>query len=199
MLAVFDSTYHNETVTGYVHGLAFARDIFSLLEEITDIFVIFKEKKNRIFHRMGQDTKGIERAYAALDAHPRCLMLGSQQSRSEIVSLADLTVSFPFTSTTLEALGACRKAIFYDPTGGFQNCFYAKIPGLTAHGYGEFKERVQKLLFQTTNEEYDQYLMTEIKEEIDPYLDGRAVTRFRELLLGSEDNSFQEREGGAEC
>ena len=62
--------------------------------------------------------------------------------------------------------------------------FIDKIPNFVAHNYEELKRLVQKLLYETSEEEYRDFLNTYVKGKIDPYLDGKAVTRFQELLVG---------------
>ena len=118
-----------------------------------------------------------------LENHPRCYMPQSSMSPSEPIAVSELIISFPFTSATVEALGARKKALYYDAADKFRGSFYDKVPGLVCHTYKDLLERVGELLFATDREKYGLYLEKSIKANIEPYLDARALTRFRELLV----------------
>ena len=61
---------------------------------------------------------------------------------------------------------------------------YDQIPGLCVHGFDELTARVDKLLYKTTDEEYNEYLDRHIRGKVESHLDGLALTRFRQLLAG---------------
>jgi len=195
LIAVFDSTYSNYSPTSYADGAAFARGIEQLIEGCPDLFVMWKEKKPRWLHRdrkyaaLVGDSGGLEQIYDRLATHPRCYFTGHDTSTSEVLSVCDLAISFPFTSTTAEALGAQVKAIYYDPNKKYLGSYYDRFPGLVAHGYRQLRERVEELLYNTTCHDYNEYLETYIKGEIDPFLDGMALTRFRNLLCDGPTKS----------
>jgi polysaccharide biosynthesis PFTS motif protein len=189
VVAVFDSTYNNSTITGFRQGIAFVRGIQRLLEEREDIFVIFKEKKDPwIYPQLGWDTMGLEEEYSKLAAHPRCFMAGFQESQAAVIALADVTISFPFTSTTLEAIGAGRKAIYYDPLGSYKDTFYDEIPGFVVHDFDSLNKRVVELLYSINEVEYRNHLDKYARERVDRFLDGHALSRFRGLLCEEEVN-----------
>ena len=48
--------------------------------------------------------------------------------------------------------------------------------------YEEQKYLIQKLLYETSEEEYKDFLNTYVKGTVAPYLDGKAITRLRKLL-----------------
>ncbi len=181
LIAVFDSGYNNLSHTNYQDGAAFAQAIEKLLEEFSDIFVVWKEKKSRSFHR-GKDTFGLLSLYGRLSSHPRCYFSGYDIASAEIIASCDLTISFPFTSPTIEALGARVKAIYYIPDEKFGGSYFEKIPDLVACNYPELHDKVKTLLYYTTPEEYDRYLERCVRGQIESYLDGEALTRFRLLL-----------------
>lgn len=189
IIAVFDSTYDNNTITGFRQGIAFARGIHRLLEEHGDMFAIFKEKKDPwIYPQLGWDTMGLEEEYSKLGAHPRCFMAGFGESQAAVIALADLTISFPFTSTTLEAIGAGRKGIYYDPLASYKDTFYDDIPGFVVHDFDSLKKRVVELLYSINEVEYRNHLEKYARERVDRFLDGYALSRFRGLLCEEEVN-----------
>jgi hypothetical protein len=185
-VAVFDSTYADGSLTPYSDGLAFVEGLIRLLGDLPNIYLVIKEKKPRQHVGPGAD---LARTYQTLGSHPRCLFAGHKISASEIVACADLSISFPFTTTAIEALGAKRKAIFSDAVNKYSGTYYDSVPGLVTHGYEQLISRVQHLLFKTTEQEYEEYLATCVKGDVEPFLDGYGLTRFRELLLMEHPNA----------
>ena len=58
------------------------------------------------------------------------------------------------------------------------------MPGLVIHNYEGLKRKVDQLLFETSDENYNIYLDTNVLHKLDNYLDGKAITRFQKLLAG---------------
>ena len=191
-LSFFDSTYVPNSALPLEDGVIFYECILQLMEEFSDILVIVKEKKSEeavldlYCEKFGGDSDIFYRQYKpildALRKHPRCHVTGYKGDPAEVVAMSDLTVTYAFSSPTVEALCARKKAIFFDPGNRWRGCRYDRIPSLVAHNYEELKYLIQKLLYETTEEEYSDFLDTYAKGVADPYLDGKAVTRFRELL-----------------
>ena len=183
LVAVYDSSYYNLSRTTYADGVAFAQGIEKLIQHMPEIFVVWKEKKSRQYHTQ-DDAHDLIALYNRLESHARCHFVGYDGSPAEVSALCDLTICFPFTSTAIEALGAGLKAIYYLPNGKFSNSYFSETPDLVADGYEALCTLVEKLLFNTPDAEYQNYLEKYIKGEIEPYVDGRALTRFRQLLSG---------------
>ncbi|MCP4608387.1 MAG: hypothetical protein GY845_06720 [Planctomycetes bacterium] len=162
--------------------------------------MIIKEKKAvatlvRLYQLHGggcEPTEQYQSVLAELKANPRCHFTGYKGDPSEIMAASDLIVTYAFSSSTLEALSARRKAIYFDPSNRRRGCRYDRIPNLVAHDYDELKYLVHKLLYETAEEEYSEFLNTHVKGVIDPYLDGKAVTRFRKLLSEKADTPFEQ-------
>ncbi len=189
LISVFDTTFHDDGITTYDDGIKFLQGILKLLEGLPNIFIVLKEKKSRTYHQKITDRfKDILRFYIELEKHPRCYLPGRKESPSEIMAFSDLTISFPFTSTTFEALSARKKAIWYDAADKFRDTFYDRIPGLVCHNYEELLKRTKELL-NIDDSEYNNYLETNVKGKIENYLDGKAITRFRELLANNKNTT----------
>ena len=109
-------------------------------------------------------------------------MTGNEFETAEAIAHSDLIVSACFTSTTIEALGARKKAIYFDASNRFKGHYYDKFPKLVAHGYNELSDLVKYWLYDIKDEEFGEYLKSHVKGEIDAHVDGMAITRFRELL-----------------
>lgn len=183
IIAVFDSGYHDERRNSYDEGLQFAKGIKRLLEQNEDFFVIFKEKKPR--SRIAEYNEELLDVYNELEKHSRTIFPLSATSPSEVSAFSDIVISFPFTSPTIEAIAAKKKAIYFDPSGQFKGSYYDRFPGFVCHGYSELERRIKELL-STDEFSYEAYLNKYIVPSITPYLDATGITRFRKLLRGSD-------------
>ncbi|MCM8787250.1 MAG: polysaccharide biosynthesis PFTS motif protein [Candidatus Omnitrophica bacterium] len=188
LISVFDSTFHDDSITNYKDGIKFLEGIFRLLEDLSEVFIVLKEKKSRGYHKkISSRFNEIISMYEKLENHPRCFCVKGGEEKwvnsSEIIAFSDLTISFPFTSTTFEALSARKRAIWYDANDKFRETFYDAIPGLVCHNYTELLYRVNELLFNISDEDYNRYLELYIKGKLESYLDGKAISRFREFLV----------------
>lgn len=160
------------------------------MEEFPQIVIILKEKRSAeqtlaLYQRFGGSTEIYYDAYKpALDElrrHPRCYVPGYKCDSSEVIAMSHLTVSRAFNSPAVEALSARKRAIYFDACGHWRGCIYDNIPGFVVHDYEELRVQVQKLLYDTTDAEYNPFLETHIRNTIDTYLDGRAIAHFRQL------------------
>ena len=172
LVTVFDSTFHDSFLTTYTDGIKFLEGILKLLDDLPNLFIVLKEKKPRKGHqKFTSKFKEILETYTKLENHKRCYCVKDQKNASEIIAFSDLTISFPFASTTFEALSTRKKAIWYDVSGKFRNTFYDSIPGLVCHSYEELLKRVKRLLFEISEGEYNNYLDKYVKGKIEPYLE----------------------------
>jgi len=191
VVSFFDTSFFESEGSQYPmeEGILFYADILKLLEEEKDLFVIMKEKKTREVYSdidyFVYSPLNVEHSdmINKLADHPRCYTPGPNGDPTDIIKVSDLTVTYAFSSSTIEALSARKKAIFYHPTVRFRKYHYDNIPGLVVHGYDELKEMVHRLAYDTEDAEYDRYLNSEILGRVDEHLDGKALERFRELLI----------------
>ncbi len=191
IVSFFDSSYLPNSYSPLEDGVIFYQCILKLVEEFSDMLVIVKEKKAEesilgLYEGFGGNTdifyKHYKPALAELRKHPRCHLTGYNGDPSEVISASDLTITFAFSSSTVEALGARKKAIFFDPSNRWRGCRYDRIPNLVAHNYDELKKLVHYWLYEVTDKDFEDFLNTYVRDEIDPYLDGKALTRLRRLL-----------------
>ena len=179
-IAVFDTTFGEEAPLQSNDMASFIQGILKLLEDNPQIGVIFKEKNT--FEEVLNKNPEVAPFYDRLRSHERCYALDHTCDATEAIAASDLVVSICFTSCTIEALGARKKAIYFDATDCFRGYYYDRFPKLVAHGYDELRKLVQCWLYDITPDEFDNYLEMYVKEELDAYVDGQAITRFRELL-----------------
>lgn len=185
LLSCFDSTYLRNVYCSYEEGIAFALHILQLVDEYPDIYVIFKEKKERSIHYVLDSELGpkLVQIYRKMESHPRITFYSNQTDTSEIIAISDMTVSFAFTSTTFEALSVNRPAIWHDPMGLYKDTLYGRIEGVTTRSYEELRAKVQGIKTMKPNTYRNP--LPEGSPLLDPYRDGKAVERFRELLTMS--------------
>ena len=193
VVSFFDTSFFDGVASQYPlkDGITFYNDILKLLDEEPNLFIVIKEKKTVMVYSdkaslvYSRSNKEYSKLLSVLKTHPRCYISGYNADPTAITKVSNLTVTYAFSSSTIEALGARKKAIFYDPASKFRGYYYDEFPDLVAHGYEELRHLIRKLLYETSDKEYEEYLDREILHKIEDYLDGKALTRFRALLTKS--------------
>jgi hypothetical protein len=182
IIGVFDTSFVDYGPVKIKDGIQFGNDILRLLDDFPDIGIIFKEKK------FLSVTPELAPVYEKLEQHPRCIVVRKTEHdcifSTDVIAVSDLVISAAYTSTNAEALGAKTKAIYYDVAGTDigDKYYFNRFPNLVAHNYDELKRLVKYWLYEITPEEFESYLMTYVKDEIDPYMDGKAIDRLQNLL-----------------
>ena len=182
VLSCFDSTYSRNGVTSYAEGLTFAKHLLQLANEYPDIYIILKEKKPRGIHFTLDPFLGPEllAIYNKMNFHPRIKICSNDVDASELISVSDMVISFPFTSTTFEALSTNKPAIWHDPLGYFKETLYGKMGSVVTHSYEELKTKVLEI--KEINPINYQNPIPINSPLMDPFRDRRAIERFKDLL-----------------
>lgn len=190
VISFFDTTFIDspDCPTTYEDALGFYSDALRFLEARKDVRVIFKPSKGEAYftHPASQwasPAKGrrLVELWDRLKAHPRVEWAGDAGDTAEIMAKSDVVVTHCFSSPTVEALGARRKAVWYETGEKFRGFYYDRIPGLVLHGYRALEEGVDRLL-NTSEADYDRWLDERIRGRVEAQLDGRALTRLREAV-----------------
>lgn len=183
-IAVYPSTYSVNGLTSYEEGIAFLEHILRLADRFENIEIIIKEKKDDSFNLAVAPMQGalLIDARNKMKTHSRVRVLDETADTSSLMSTADLVISFPFTSTTYEALCSGRSALWHDPLCCYCDTPYAKLDGLVTHGFEALRERVRQ---QLSGLEEVSNQVIENSPLFDPYRDGKAIERFRTLLATS--------------
>jgi polysaccharide biosynthesis PFTS motif protein len=182
IIGVFDTSFVDYGPIKIRHGIQFGYDMLKLLDDFPDIGIVFKEKK------FLSVTPDLARVYEKLEQHPRCIVVRKTERdcifSTEVIAVSDLVISAAYTSTTAEALASKTKAIYYDIAGNDlgEQFYFNKFPNLVAHNYDELVKLVKFWLYEMNHGEFEKFLETYVKNEIDPYLDGNAITRLQTLL-----------------
>jgi len=191
ILVFFDTTFidSEDAPTTFQDAICFYQDIITLLDEREDILVIIKPSKDEAFFvspysqwssaKRGRD---IIHLWNILRRNPKVYWAGDSGDTPSVMAASDLVITHCYSSSTVEALGARKKAIWYESGNKHRGTIYDNIPGLVIHGYANLKERIDSLLYKVNDEEYNNYLDQCIKGKVESSLDGLALTRFRQLL-----------------
>ncbi len=201
VVTFFDTTFDDskDALTNYDDCRSFYEDILKLLDARKDILVFIKPSKRLDFLASSSarrffvtNAQEILRLYNILGSHPRVFYNKSASNEKNaldfrfnntFIAASDLVITHCLSSPTAEALGARKKAIWYESGDKHRGMMYDRIPGLCAHGFDELITRVDELLYKTTDKEYDEYLDRYIRGKVESHLDGLALTRFRQLLI----------------
>jgi polysaccharide biosynthesis PFTS motif protein len=200
IIAAFDTTYSRNGIASYEEAIAFAEHLMILADTFQDIQIFLKEKKDRSIHRIFDPINGpkLTELYCKMNSHPRISVDSSEVDRiavnhgkissgssrvdaTDLISSADMVISFPFTSTTFEALSVNKPAVWHDPLGYYKNTPYGRIGGVTTHSYDELEEKILEI---KDGELHTYQNPIPINSPLsDPYRDGKAIERFRDLLI----------------
>jgi len=185
IIAAFDTTYTRNSFTSYEEGIEYIKDLIRIVSNNTNIELYFKEKKpNDIkYHSKLDPELGpiLLDLYEKMYLHPRIHRFNNFADGNKIINKSDLIISFPFSSTSFEALSANKYAIWHDPLELYRNTEYGQLKDVTTHGFFELEGLIKKLLKNklsiNTNNKTDYF---------DPYSDFKAIERFRNILVSSE-------------
>ncbi|MGE5418068.1 MAG: polysaccharide biosynthesis PFTS motif protein [Acidobacteriota bacterium] len=174
---------HYSSVVRNREVIEFCRMILQLLEDRKNLVVIFKELDLLEKALTENAASDVIDAYQSLFAHERCTRaLKVGLDTPQVIAMSHLTVTSYGLTPTIEAICAGKKAIYLDSTNVMEGCFYDRYPMLIAHNYEQFQELVDYWLNDVNDELLNNYLGKYMCPDIDPYLDGKAIDRIRELL-----------------
>lgn len=190
VVAWFDSSVVEAENSGctYTEAIAWYAGIQKLLEEDENLLVVIKPSKPPSYfldpaqewsHPLGAV---LMEKWDELKGHPRVHFAGHDSDPVSVIAMCDLTVTYCFSSCTAEALGAGKPAIWSEPGERWRNTLYGREPLLAAHGYEELRSLVTRLLYDISADQYQQFLQERLLGLVESFLDGRGLSRFRELL-----------------
>jgi polysaccharide biosynthesis PFTS motif protein len=186
IILVFDTSYFGNIDEGVV----FYRDIAEYARTRESIRIIYKPKKELSFYIPGNNVFStpeywkIEKLYAELEPFDNIEIVSNDSDAYAMISQADLVITHAISSTTIEAIGAKKKAVFYDPAGRFRDTYYDQVPEFILHEKETLWKRLDYLL-NLDQLTYGQYLDEHYKNIVDPFLDGKGMSRLRELLTAA--------------
>lgn len=186
IIGVFDTNFGDGVPLQVYDMVLFIEGILKILQNYPEIGVVLKEKGPE---EIANSDLEISVVYDKLRSHERVYSTSWLGDPAEVIAMSDLIISACYSSTTIEALGARKKAIYFDASSRFKDSYYNKFPKMVANGYTELEDFIKYWLYEVNDKQFDEYIDTYVKGELDSYADGRAITRFRNLL--SEENYDQ--------
>lgn len=198
VVAWFDSSFMEarHAPSTFREAIGWYTDIRRLADEDPRLRMVIKPSKEALYYVAddpGQQWshpragRRLLEVWEALKNHPRVRFLDRRTDPSLVVAVSDLTITFPYTSVSAEALGARRRAIWYEPGERWRDTLYARAPDLVAHGYPELRRLVERLLWETTDAAYEAFLEQTVRGLVESFLDGKAISRFRALLTAGKE------------
>jgi polysaccharide biosynthesis PFTS motif protein len=181
IISVFDTSFGGQSFLNSDDMECFLKGILRLSEERRDLFFIIKPKFALDIGRI--KFSKILAYYKDMMTRQDFYVFEDLCDPSGLIAVSDLSISACFSSTTKEAWGTRKKAIYYDATGLWRGAPSDYLPCIVAHSYEKLAAFVDYWLYKITDKEWDVYIEKYIRPGIDPYCDGRGITRFRELLI----------------
>lgn len=192
IVSFFDTSFIDSRdcqTTTFDDAISFYSDILRLMKETRDILFVIKAKKNEGYYlapdfQWSSLEKGgrIVALWERLKQDGKVFWAGDRGDIPLIIAMSDLVVSYCYSSPTVEALGAGKKSLWYESRDNHAGLYYDSIPGLVVHGYEALVKRMHDLLYEESDEAYENYLKLNILGRVESHLDGRALTRLRQLL-----------------
>jgi hypothetical protein len=190
IVAWFDTSFVEEPLSParFDEAVAWYDDIARLAEERPDLLMVIKPSKaewyftDPAFQWSHPRGSAVVERWERLRRHPRVHFAGHDGDPGSIVAAADLTVTFCYSSPTAEALGARRRALWYEPFARWRGTLYDRDPRLVAHGHDELVRAVRWALDEASAADYDRFLDGTVRGLVETFLDARGLTRFRALL-----------------
>lgn len=187
IISFFDGTVgHNGTIN-YKEEELLLESALHLLETNGSYFVMFKFKNRSGIAQFAEDSslaKGFERLFS----HPRCICVNNLSITSfEMMGISDLVICTPISSVIFESVIGGIKTVCYDPAGRYRGDHFIinTFPYFTAHSHYELLKNVNYWLNDCGEYEFNKFMEDYIKKYADDYCDGRAIERFKKMLVSA--------------
>ncbi len=165
IISFFDTTFIDteDCLTNYDDAINFYTDIEKLVLGNLNYFVIVKPAKPDSYYTTGffkseLKAKKLINIWKSLREHPRVCWAGHSADKVEILQVSDVVVTHALSSPTAEAIGAGKKAFWYESNSKHKETFYANINGMVISGYLNLEVRIDELIYKVSKDEYDLYL-----------------------------------------
>lgn len=189
-VAVFDTSVSSMLS---VHDLSgFYEGIIRLSQRLKNVLFLCRPKYpvKELFAQAGETGDQLSKE---MHSASNIVFLPDYFETAAAIGLTDLTISACFTSTTVEAIGCGKRAVYYNPTNRMPQAFWCRIPDMVCVSDEEFHERVHYLLYECDDKTYMDYLRTHFMG-IEGHFDGGGITRLRQRLL----DVMNDRQSGIE-
>jgi polysaccharide biosynthesis PFTS motif protein len=183
LIAAFDTSYINNIR----EGISFYEDLLDYINSRERISIIFKPKKDFSDYKPGRNFFGSEDyklfsiLQERLEANPNVTIYPPTEDAYELMSRADIVVTHAISSSSIEAIAAGKRALFYDPGDRYAGSHYDQIDGLICSTKTELGNELDRIL-KLDQQKYRATIQSTYPGVIDGFMDGRGVQRFCKLL-----------------
>lgn len=182
VIAAFDTSFGPSHLIGNAGARVFFESLLALIDlPAWSRSLLLYKPKNRIEELRNVLSPEALQSLVRLTQHPRCMVLEESVRPELVIAEADLTISVAFTVPTVVALGARRRALYFDPEGRFPGSYYTQFPNLVAQGRENFF-RLCEYWLQMPQADFEKYLDEHLAPEFGGHMDTLAATRFRQAL-----------------
>jgi hypothetical protein len=190
VVAWFDTSFvqADTSPSTYDEAIAWYSDIERFLVDFPDVRVVIKPSKDESYFLDDRtpwwDVRGarLVEIWRRLREHPRVYFAGHAGDPPSVIAASDLVITFCFSSCSAEALGAGRRAIWYEPGERQRQTLLGRVPGLVCHGYLELRTYARAVLSGERDARLTAEEIERFRGVVDDFLDGGGLTRFRDLL-----------------
>lgn len=158
----------------------FMHDMFNLLEDIPDIRLIYKPKRNLTSGKFFYD-ENLRKVFDDMAKHDDAIILDYNINPWIPLALADICISLPFSSPTVAAYHYNKCGLFYDPINKLACHRYNKIDKLLVRSYPDLKKIIEEYI--TAPHIYHDYVnRANIKEFLGGAIGENSSDNFRDFL-----------------
>jgi len=162
------------------YNYAFINDMCKLLEEFSNIMLVYKPKRSLDSGKFCYSKK-LQKLFDGMSNHPRVVMLDYNINPWIPLAIADVTISLPFESPFIVSLHYGKHALFHDPLNIASYHRYNTIPEFISHSYSELESKIEKIFSKVEKKECIQD-SPKVQEYIGPYHGTNSSDRFRKYL-----------------
>jgi hypothetical protein len=190
---VFDTSYidSNDTYSPITTGINFLGALMEIAKAYPDINFIFKPSKTPLRYKSENNpmfATDNTRAYGRLCDQASSLKnwysLSDEIDPPDLISIADLVVTAPFSSPTGDAISCGVPAIWFEPEARPRKYLFERLPGFVAMGKAELANGFETWSDTGAIPEAWKPHPKDIRAVIDPFLDQGALGRLRKVLTG---------------
>gem|GEM_PF-2222934 len=203
LVAVFDTSYvdSEDVYSPVTSGIEFLKDLRAIARENPDIHFVFKPSKPRHVFRTNWrstfstvNTLEYGKILDQLVEMANWTELKDEIDPPDLIGLADLVITAPFSSPTADAISRGIPAIWYEAENRPRAYFYERMRGFVVMGRQALGDGIMDWKLTGVLPVAWRCRPQDVADTIDPFLDGGALSRFRAMLAGGAEADNHEGE-----
>ena len=194
IISFYDTSFYDydEAITTFDDFFGFYKDILKLTEKFKDLFIIIKPAKpfNKYLlkHNPWASFDKIHKVQDIINKvkkNNKIYLASDAADTVSIMAYSDLVVTHCMSTPSCDVLASGARAIWYESGNRHKGVLFDHIPDLIIHGYNNLEKFVSITLTDDTSLKYNEYIEKNVKGVVEDYIDGNAVSRFRNLLTAN--------------